>query len=445
MERTRPDLLETRSTSFARPWAITRSQSNGDDLRLNPSVLACDLWEFDAALGRDDREAAVAIYRGPFLNGFHLSDAEEFEQWADGERSRLARRYNQALEQLAEHEARGGNLLRATQWWGRLAKEDSYNSRIALRYMQGLEAAGDRAAALRHASVHSELLRTDLDAAPEREVVAFAERLRLESRAASVVTPAPQHSLSVESDPGLSRRTPARSSGRCAATTDTPQLGCVGGTRRSHGGGTRGDRGTLSHARSGKLVPQRVAAAPFENRTGRPDLDDLGAMAADWMTAVLMETPLVQSPDLEAVYTGGPADSGRSVDPLTKARQDGAAKTVIRGSYFSSGDSVLFQAQVMDVASGRVLKSFEPVGAPVERATVALEALRQEIAGGLSPLVNGLNRGNPVDPDLVLPQSLAAYREFVAGLNAREKLDDGGRSPSTTVVRQGWTRPLWHR
>ena len=157
-------------------------QSNGDDLRLNPSRLACDLWEFDAALGRDDPGAAVAIYRGPFLNGFHLSDAEEFEHWADGERSRLARRYNQALEVLAEHEVRGGNLLRAAEWWGRLAKEDPYNSRIALRYMQALEAAGDRAGALRHASVHSELLRTDLDAAPEREVVAFAERLRLESR-----------------------------------------------------------------------------------------------------------------------------------------------------------------------------------------------------------------------------------------------------------------------
>ena len=63
------------------------------------------------------------------------------------------------------------------------------------------------------------------------------------------------------------------------------------------------------------------------------------------------------------------------------------------------------------------------MGAPVERATVALEALRERIAGGLSPLVNVLNRGNPIDPDLVLPQSLAAYREFVAGLKGR-KLDD---------------------
>ena len=159
--------------------------STGDDLRLNPDRLTCDLWEFEAALAREDPEAAISLYHGPFLSGFHLTDAEEFEPWAEGERSRLARRYGQALEQLAEREMRGGDRLRAVEWWSRLAKEDPYNSRIALGYMRALEAAGDRAGALRHASAHSELLRTELDAVPEREVVALAERLRLESRAAS--------------------------------------------------------------------------------------------------------------------------------------------------------------------------------------------------------------------------------------------------------------------
>ena len=109
--------------------------STGDDLRLNPARLTCDLWEFEAALARDDPEGAVGVYHGPFLNGFHLSDAEEFEHWADGERLRLARRYNQALERLAEREMKTGRPLRAAEWWSRLATEDPYNSRIAVRYM----------------------------------------------------------------------------------------------------------------------------------------------------------------------------------------------------------------------------------------------------------------------------------------------------------------------
>ena len=73
------------------------------------------------------------------------------------------------------------------------------------------------------------------------------------------------------------------------------------------------------------------------------------------------------------------------------ARDDGAG-LVIRGSYYLSGDSVLFQAGIMDVASGRMLRSFDPVGAPVDRATAALEALRERIAAGLGALVNASPR-----------------------------------------------------
>jgi len=96
------------------------------------------------------------------------------------------------------------------------------------------------------------------------------------------------------------------------------------------------------------------------------------------------------------------------------ARHAGAEK-VIRGSYYLSGDSVLFLASVMDVGSGRMLRSFDPVGAPLDRAIDALEALRERIAVGLSPLVNASVWPQAVDPDLAPLPSLPAYREFVAG------------------------------
>jgi DNA-binding SARP family transcriptional activator len=397
--------------------------STGDDLRLNPDRLTCDLWDFEAALARDDPEAAVGVYHGPFLSGFHLTDAEEFEPWAEGERSRLARRYGQALEQLAEREMRGGNPVRAAEWWSRLAAEDPYNSRIALGYMQALEAAGDRAGALRHASVHSDLLRSDLDAVPEREVVALAQRLRLESRAASGGTPVPAPATSAVSVP---------LDGDRRQSLDLPLSAQPGRTTRHRwvgpailflafvvGLGVLG--GALSRAKPPELAPRRVAAAAFENRTGRPDLDDLGDMAADWVVRGLMETPLVQPSELEAVYARREDDSGRPTDPLTLARKNGAG-ILILGSYYRSGDSVLFQSAIMDVASGRILRSFDPVGAPLGRATAALEELRERIAGGLSPLVNSLNRGNAIDPDL-MPQSLPAYREFIAGLK-QGRLED---------------------
>ena len=237
--------------------------STGDDLRLNPDRLTCDLWEFEAALARDDPAAAVAVYHGPLLSGFHLSDAEEFEPLGGGERSRLARRYVQALEQLAEREMRGGDPVRAAEWWARLAGEDPYNSRIALRYMQALEAAGDRAGALRHASAHSDLLRTR----PRRR----ARSVRWwpwRSGSGSSRAAAASDVLPVQSDisavfPPRSRCLDAallRPSGRSDATADTPHWAVLT-ARRGLVVGARSDAaGALSHARPPAL------AAPARGR-----------------------------------------------------------------------------------------------------------------------------------------------------------------------------------
>ena len=76
--------------------------SEGDDLRLNADLVRTDAAEFETALARSDYAGAVALYKSPFLDGFFLSDAPEFEQWANRERERLAAGYAKALEALAE-------------------------------------------------------------------------------------------------------------------------------------------------------------------------------------------------------------------------------------------------------------------------------------------------------------------------------------------------------
>jgi DNA-binding SARP family transcriptional activator len=392
--------------------------ATGDDLRLNPRRLTCDLWDFEAALAREDPEAAVSAYHGPFLTGFHLSGGEEFEHWVEGERARLGRRYAQALEQLAERHVQAGELTKAVEWWSRLVREDPYNSRIALRYMQALEAAGDRAGALRHASAHADLLRAELDAVPEREVVALAERLRLESRGAPNGSPAaarPAWDATV-SPVGASQEHPSAASAPGRATRRGWALPALVVVAVLGAVGVVG--GALSRERPPALNPNRVAVPIFANHTGRPDLDDLGVMAADWIVRGLMETPVVDVTDVEALYADGQHKSERPMDPVMFARRNGAGMA-IRGSYYRSGDSVLFQAGIIDVASGRVLGSLEPVGTSLETPTAALEALREGIAAGLSRLVNADYRGFPVDPELVVPPSFAAYREFVVGLRQR--------------------------
>ncbi|MDQ3309716.1 MAG: tetratricopeptide repeat protein, partial [Gemmatimonadota bacterium] len=148
------------------------------ELRLNPEVISSDVGEFDAAIASGNHQCAVTLYAGPFLDGFHLDGAPEFERWVDGERSVRAQQVATALEALADEASERGDHTDAAGWWRRLAALDPLNGRVALGLMAALDAAGDRAGALQHARLHEVLLREELDTAPDAAVLALAEQLR---------------------------------------------------------------------------------------------------------------------------------------------------------------------------------------------------------------------------------------------------------------------------
>jgi DNA-binding SARP family transcriptional activator/Flp pilus assembly protein TadD len=153
---------------------------NGDALRLDPEVVRTDTGAFEHALEMRAPEEAASLYRGPFLNGFFLPGAGEFERWVDSERQRFVRLYSQALESLAERHDETGEPRSAVQWWQRLAAHDPYNSGVALRLMRALAAAGNPAGAIRHAQLHETFLKRELEIGADAEVLELAERLRCE-------------------------------------------------------------------------------------------------------------------------------------------------------------------------------------------------------------------------------------------------------------------------
>ncbi len=55
-------------------------------VRLNPERLTSDVGEFDEAVAARRHERAAALYAGPFLDGFFLDGAPEFERWAEARR-----------------------------------------------------------------------------------------------------------------------------------------------------------------------------------------------------------------------------------------------------------------------------------------------------------------------------------------------------------------------
>jgi DNA-binding SARP family transcriptional activator len=152
--------------------------SAGDELRLNVDVVEADAASFDEAVARGDPAGAAAMYQGPLLDGFFLNDAPEFERWVDRERERLAGSYANALEALADAALARRDFPAAAQWWQARAAHDPYDSRVALRLMQALDAGGNRAGALQLATTHTRLLADEFGIVPPPEVAALVERLR---------------------------------------------------------------------------------------------------------------------------------------------------------------------------------------------------------------------------------------------------------------------------
>ena len=152
--------------------------ATGDVLRLNPAVIQVDAWDFEAAIDRGDVREAVALYQGPYLDGFHVAGLPDFEQWSEAERVRLARSYGDALTVLAVHAEEKDDVEAAVRWWRLLAEADPLSTSRALGLMLALIRAGDPTEALKHFRAHSALVRTELECGPGRELLGLAEAVR---------------------------------------------------------------------------------------------------------------------------------------------------------------------------------------------------------------------------------------------------------------------------
>jgi serine/threonine-protein kinase len=150
----------------------------GVTLRLDPSLISADLWDFDRARAAGDFEGAIACYAGPFLDGFHVGAVPDFERWVERQRAEYARRAAGLLETLARGARQRQDPAAAVQWWRRLAELDPLSTAVAMELMAALVDAGNAAGALRHARDHEALVHEELGTAPDRALAAMVQRIR---------------------------------------------------------------------------------------------------------------------------------------------------------------------------------------------------------------------------------------------------------------------------
>lgn len=161
--------------------------ASGDEVRLEPESVWCDVIAFEELLARGRHvegrertttlEEAVALYRGPLLDGFYVPGAADFDEWTEGHRRRLANLYGETLEVLAESAERRREWPTATKWWKRRAAHEPTNSRVAIRLMEALAAEGNTVEVHQHLRMHEALLQESLGLNVPAEVREVAQRL----------------------------------------------------------------------------------------------------------------------------------------------------------------------------------------------------------------------------------------------------------------------------
>jgi predicted ATPase/DNA-binding SARP family transcriptional activator len=150
-------------------------------LALDPSGLACDVLAFDAAIRRNapaSLEEAVALYRGPLLEGCT-------ETWAVPERNPREHAFLSALETLSAQAMRVGEMTTAERYLRRAIVTHPLWETAHRALMEVLAAAGNHAAALVVYRELRALLHREVNLGPDEETQALFRRLQAEATAGS--------------------------------------------------------------------------------------------------------------------------------------------------------------------------------------------------------------------------------------------------------------------
>lgn len=126
---------------------------------------------------REYLAAAVALYQGPFLDGFHVADAEAFDEWLQGERERFGLLAIQAFNEVVAASVHEGHFLEGLNYATRLLNLDPLREESYRHLMLLLALDGQTSAALGYYRACQKMLRTELGVAPDAATEALYQRI----------------------------------------------------------------------------------------------------------------------------------------------------------------------------------------------------------------------------------------------------------------------------
>ena len=189
-----PDVLDQSARASLRSALWTLRRRLGDALVIDGERVGLadapaswiDVREFERLAG-DDPAGALELCRGELLEGLD-------DDWAVAARDRHRERVIELLERLARDADGSGDARAAIELTRRQVDQDRFDEDAHRRLIERLEAAGDRAGAMRAYRGLAERLRRELGVAPSRQTRELVEQVRAATPArpiAGVPPPAP--------------------------------------------------------------------------------------------------------------------------------------------------------------------------------------------------------------------------------------------------------------
>ena len=435
------------------------------ELALNRAVATSDVAELRAAAARRDFPEVVRLYDGPFLDGFSLRDAHEFDQWLETQRRELHLLYIDALQRVAIAAHHAGDNPVAIDAWRRAATADPTHPAVAVGLITTLAAAGEVPAALRHAEIYTLLVRDELGIEPDVRItaaiadirageqalapilmIAAAEPVNAVNTAPRVTAPVEARTLWSAQRVGLWLVLPAVLGGmavgsiwRRAAQNDSSAAAESRPVSPSVGSAPLSIIATPASVAAPEPPRDlgRVLVVPFETRGGDSALAGLGRLAAQWVSGALTQAGVLDVVDGSTAADLSLGDAlprgGRNArrSELVHLATTTGARTLLVGRFLATGDSINVRASIEEAQSGRLLLTIPPFTAGKQDTKRLLEMVRSRVGAAFASLVDPrveslIDRGSP-------PPSLEAYREYSAGIEAYLR---GGFGPARLKARE---------
>ena len=342
--------------------------TTGNPVHLNAARITSDVGDFSDAFALGDLGTAIALYQGPFLDGFYLSDAPAFEQWMDTERARVERNYTDALERLVKSLEDANDPSAVAALLQKLIDTEPLSSKHAIGLIRALMNAGDHASALRYAERYEALVARELGTSVGPAIAELVAEVRDRARTESVVVrgmpprattkrvgpspvpvthaspaPEPSNGATHEAEPLTSRFALRQRAGLRYGTAMVALAALVVVAARLQPGAA----GSAPFTRAPPITAPSLAVLPLANHSADPR----DATMADGMTEELIAR-LAQISGLRVVAsTSVFALQNRGMDMRRIADALGVAD-VLEGGLQKSGSRLRVQVRLLDARDG---------------------------------------------------------------------------------------------